>query len=63
MSEIFDNTVPSPCIAYCCVDDQQICQGCFRSLAEIAAWSAADRQTRLTIVENAKRRADDAQAL
>ena len=32
--------VPSPCISICRIDPvSEICQGCFRTLDEIAAWS------------------------
>jgi uncharacterized protein len=38
----------SPCTAVCLLDsDSGLCRGCFRSLAEIAAWSSlgdADKQ-------------------
>jgi len=33
----------SPCTAVCLLDsDTGLCRGCFRSLAEIAAWSTLD---------------------
>lgn len=33
--------VPSPCINVCKMNPQtQLCEGCFRTLDEIAAWSA-----------------------
>ncbi len=28
----------SPCIRNCCLDEQDICMGCFRTLKEILAW-------------------------
>ena len=34
-------SVPSPCISVCQMDqDSGLCQGCWRSLDEIAAWGA-----------------------
>ena len=34
----------SPCTAVCVLDsDSGYCRGCFRSLAEIAAWSSLER--------------------
>jgi predicted Fe-S protein YdhL (DUF1289 family) len=34
--------VPSPCISICRMDpDTELCQGCFRTLEEIAAWGMA----------------------
>jgi uncharacterized protein len=35
--------VPSPCVSVCRMDAHtQWCEGCFRTLAEIAAWSRMD---------------------
>jgi len=31
----------SPCIRNCCLDDQDICLGCFRSLDNIIQWRGA----------------------
>lgn len=44
-------SIPSPCINVCRMDPQgRFCEGCFRSLAEIAAWSRADDSERLRIL-------------
>jgi len=38
-----DEVVPSPCISVCRLsDDRSRCEGCFRTLDEIRAWSGAD---------------------
>ena len=42
---IIENTVPSPCINRCQLDDSSICTGCYRSIDEIVEWS------RLTNIE------------
>ena len=37
------DTVPSPCISVCeMLPEAGVCSGCFRTLDEIAAWSALD---------------------
>ena len=36
------DSVASPCRRQCCLDEQDICLGCGRSLAEILAWGKAD---------------------
>lgn len=51
-----ENTIPSPCIRNCCLNEDNICLGCFRSLDEICNWSNADRQLRLQILNNAGQR-------
>jgi predicted Fe-S protein YdhL (DUF1289 family) len=43
-------TIQSPCIRRCCLDDNDICLGCFRSLDEITAWGMSDDGTRLDIL-------------
>lgn len=45
-----DEVVPSPCISVCRLsDDRSGCVGCFRTLDEIRAWSAADGVQRRVI--------------
>jgi uncharacterized protein len=35
-----DGDVPSPCLSVCRMDPaRQLCEGCFRTIDEIAAWS------------------------
>lgn len=48
--------VQSPCIRNCCLDDLDICLGCFRELEEIKAWSLADDSARHLILANARDR-------
>jgi len=50
------SAVASPCIRNCCLDEHDICLGCFRSLEEIVAWGDADNQRRREILSNATRR-------
>lgn len=46
-----DPVVPSPCVRNCCLDDNDICLGCFRSITEIMGWSAADSHQRHEILQ------------
>ena len=48
-----DENVQSPCVRNCCLDYDDICLGCFRSLDEILRWNEADNQARMAILENA----------
>jgi uncharacterized protein len=43
--------VQSPCVRICTLDRAGICLGCFRSVAEIAAWSSATDPERRAILE------------
>lgn len=48
--------VASPCIGVCTLDDRGMCQGCFRTIGQIAEWSAASEARRRAIVEEAAAR-------
>jgi predicted Fe-S protein YdhL (DUF1289 family) len=51
-----ENLLSSPCIRNCCLDDDNICLGCFRSLTEITGWNQADAKTRQLFLENVEGR-------
>jgi predicted Fe-S protein YdhL (DUF1289 family) len=47
-----DGVIASPCIGVCTLDPQtELCRGCLRGGAEIAAWRDADSELRLRILE------------
>lgn len=50
--------VASPCIRVCCLDDEDICIGCGRTLTEICEWSVSTDERRLQIAESARTRLD-----
>jgi predicted Fe-S protein YdhL (DUF1289 family)/MOSC domain-containing protein YiiM len=53
--------VPSPCVRNCCLDGNDICLGCHRSLAEILSWSkAGDDEKRAILARSRKRRENPA---
>jgi hypothetical protein len=42
----------SPCTAVCVLDsDSGLCRGCFRTLAEIAAWASLERAEKQRILD------------
>ncbi|WP_299204367.1 DUF1289 domain-containing protein [uncultured Amphritea sp.] len=41
----------SPCIRNCCLDEQDICMGCYRTLKEILAWHKATDDERIIILK------------
>ncbi|MCE2573572.1 DUF1289 domain-containing protein [Motilimonas eburnea] len=49
--------VPSPCVRNCCLDEQDICMGCHRSLDEIIAWHDSSYAQKQAIITQAKQRA------
>jgi predicted Fe-S protein YdhL (DUF1289 family) len=48
--------ITSPCISNCCLDDEDICMGCFRHVDEITGWHSANNERRLEILSNTERR-------
>ncbi len=50
------NPINSPCIRNCCLNEQDVCLGCFRSLEEIQLWSRIDHKQRLKVLLNAEKR-------
>lgn len=52
-----ESEVPcSPCIRHCCLDEQDICLGCHRSLSEIMEWSDSSNESKLHILKLANTR-------
>jgi hypothetical protein len=54
--------IASPCVRNCCLDEQEVCLGCGRSLDEIKLWSEAGDTERLRILEQAARRRAEREA-
>jgi len=50
------SAIPSPCVRNCCLDEEEVCLGCGRTLAEIRDWGAADDVGRTRILELAAKR-------
>ncbi|MGX5175546.1 DUF1289 domain-containing protein [Aliikangiella sp. IMCC44653] len=46
----------SPCISQCCLDEQDVCVGCFRHIDEITGWHGADDERRQAILKNCAKR-------
>lgn len=40
----------TPCIGVCCVGMDDVCEGCFRTLDEIARWGSMDDAERARIM-------------
>lgn len=48
--------VGSPCVRNCCLNEEDICLGCFRSLDEIIHWSESTDAERRTILASTEQR-------
>lgn len=59
MSEAEEPKVESPCVRNCCLDDADVCMGCFRTLREICDWhSASEAEKRETLKRCEERRSE-----
>ncbi|WP_417542902.1 DUF1289 domain-containing protein [Methylophaga thalassica] len=48
--------IPSPCLRKCCLDEKDVCLGCYRRLDEITGWSAMDDTAKLQTLERCQQR-------
>lgn len=46
-----ERPVASPCVHICALDDDDICIGCQRSVAEITRWSLMDNAERRQVLQ------------
>jgi len=50
-------TIPSPCVGICVMNAQtSLCEGCMRTMGEIAEWARASNERRYDIVLSLKQR-------
>lgn len=56
MERTVATTVQSPCVRNCCLNEVDICVGCFRSLEEITRWSIVDNEAKIHILTQAAAR-------
>ncbi|MCE5362567.1 DUF1289 domain-containing protein [Pseudomonas anguilliseptica] len=52
-----ERPVASPCVHVCALDDEDICIGCQRSVAEITRWSLMDNSERREVLMRCHERA------
>ena len=50
--------IASPCVKNCCLDKQDICLGCDRTIDEIIRWGDANDKEKLLMLEKAKKRTE-----
>lgn len=52
--------INSPCVRNCCLSEDDVCMGCFRSLEEIKQWSLSSDDLKQQILLNAQSRRSQA---
>lgn len=48
--------VKSPCVHICCLDEQDICLGCYRSCDEITQWGGMSNEERKDVMKKVAER-------
>ncbi len=55
-----EKPVKSPCISICALDEEDVCQGCYRTAHEITQWTTYTnderRQVMVAVLERAKKK-------
>jgi len=51
-----ENNLISPCVRNCCLNNDDICLGCFRHLNEITGWQKASNETKAEILVKCRQR-------
>jgi predicted Fe-S protein YdhL (DUF1289 family) len=48
--------IASPCVRNCCLDEHDVCLGCFRNIDEIMAWRQLDVTTKKNVLNQCRQR-------
>ena len=51
-----EDDIPSPCISVCVLDENDICQGCYRSAAEITDWFMSSTDDKREVLRRCRER-------
>ena len=51
--------IQSPCVSNCCLDESDVCLGCFRHVDEITGWHSADSSRRLEVLAKCNQRKEN----
>ena len=51
--------VKSPCVSVCYVNDDELCEGCFRTIEEISDWTGYDNKTKQDVIKQCNKRRQD----
>ena len=51
-----DPIIKSPCIRQCCLNSEDVCVGCYRTINDILMWQAATNEQKTEMLANALHR-------
>ena len=54
-----ENNTHSPCIRNCCLNEKDICLGCFRHIDEIITWQTCNKEEKIAILSKCEKRKVD----
>ena len=49
-------TVEQPCVRKCCLNDEDVCLGCFRTFDDMLVWNTSTQSQKVQMLNNAKKR-------
>jgi len=52
----FIGSLQTPCVRNCCLDENDTCLGCYRSLSEILGWNEATEKERTEVLARCRHR-------
>lgn len=53
MNEV-SKEIKSPCISVCVLNADDVCEGCYRTAAEITAWGSLNNEQKKQVIEAVK---------
>jgi len=56
---VSERTIKSPCISVCVLNDEDVCEGCWRTMDEISRWQTYDDDKRREVILLCKERRQD----
>ncbi|MGK0249033.1 MAG: putative Fe-S protein YdhL (DUF1289 family) [Oleispira sp.] len=58
-SKVENTVVKSPCVNICCLNEEDVCLGCYRSCDEICKWGAMNNEQRNDVMKKVAEREQD----
>jgi predicted Fe-S protein YdhL (DUF1289 family) len=52
-------SVDKPCIKKCCLTEDNVCTGCFRTLDDMRIWHTSSRHEKIKMLSLAQKRQDE----
>jgi uncharacterized protein len=53
------NVMKSPCVRNCCLNEKDVCLGCYRHINEIIGWQGFTKEEKVSILDMCTKRKED----